>query len=156
MNTSVNTLTVKDLSYLINYSGLRAAGETSLEKLADLLCCSDRCKIYLEDENGRLCGVVQARLIAGKILRYVRQNEKDQTDLLPAITYVLNAQRGIDIAEPAISVCFENQVEEVLHLMERNNIREIAVTDEDGHFLGTLEAKNILTHYLRLRAEATL
>lgn len=45
MKTNLEKTTVKDISYLINASCLRAKGEASLEQLADMLSSSDRYKV---------------------------------------------------------------------------------------------------------------
>ena len=47
MKANLEKTTVKDISYLINSSCLRASSGVSLEKLADMLCSSDRYKVYL-------------------------------------------------------------------------------------------------------------
>ena len=155
MKTNLENTTVKDLSYLINTTCLRADGNTSLEKLAEILCISDRYKVYLENENRQLIGVVQAKQIAMKILEFSRQ-KADEEEMLPAIAYVLNYYCGKDLADPPVTVQTGTRLKGVLNLMHQNHIREIAVVDEDGHLLGTLEARNILSHYLHARAEASL
>jgi CBS domain containing-hemolysin-like protein len=155
MKTGLEKTTVKDIAYLINSTCLRAERGTSLEKLADMLCNSDRFKVYLENAEGQLVGVVQAKQIATKILELSRQKH-DEEDLLPTITYVLNFLNGQDIAEQPITVQNATPLREVLDLMQLNHIREIAVVDEEGFLIGTLEAKNILAHYLRAKADMEL
>jgi len=155
MKTNLVNTTVKDIAYLINTACLRVSADASLEKLAELICSSDRYKVYLEDNEGRLTGVVQAKQIARKVLELSRQ--KDETEeMLPAIAFSLNAQTGADIAEPPVSVEGATRLKMVMELMDQNQIREIAVVDENGRLVGTLEAKNILAHYLRAKAEANL
>lgn len=153
-NNLLNT-TVRDIAYLIESSCLRAPGETPLEKLADLLCSSDRSKVYLESEDGRLIGAIQAKQIAVKILELSRQKD-DEDEMLPAMAYVLNSQRGQDIADAPVTVDRDTTLKTVLELMDQNHIREIAVVDEDGHLAGTLEARNILAYYLNRKTEASL
>ncbi|HSR87944.1 MAG TPA: CBS domain-containing protein [Pontiella sp.] len=152
MKTNLENTTVKDISYLINSVCLKAPGRTTLEKLADMLCTSDRYKVYLENDEGRLEGVIQAKQIAMKVLVLSRQ-KADEEEMLPAITYALNAQIGKDLAEEAVTVTGDTRLKTVLELMEQNQIREIAVVDADGGLVGTLEAKNILSHYLQAKAE---
>jgi CBS-domain-containing membrane protein len=155
MKANLERTTVKDISYLINSSCLRANSSVSLEKLADMLCSSDRYKVYLEDAAGKLVGVIQAKQIAMKILELSRQ-KSDEAEMLPAIAYVLNFHHGRDIAEAAVCVQAATPLKQVLELMDRNSIREIPVVDVDGRLVGTLEAKHILAHYLQAKAEAAL
>jgi CBS domain-containing protein len=155
MKTNLEKTTVKDIAYLINSSCLRADSGTSLEKLADMLCSSDRHKVYLENGEGKLIGVIQAKQIAMKILELSRQ-KSDEQDMLPAIAYVLNFHKGGDLAEKPVAVVAATSLKQVLVLMQQNSIREIAVVDEDGRLVGTLEAKNILSHYLKAKAESAL
>lgn len=155
MKANLENTTVKDITYLINTSCLRADSKTSLEKLADLLCVSDRYKVYLEDKNQQLCGVIQAKQIARKILELSRK-KADEQEMLPAIAYVLNFHCGGDLAETPVTVLSGTRLKQVLELMDQNHIREIAVVDAGQHLLGTLEAKNILAHYLHAKAEASL
>lgn len=155
MKSNLESTTIRDISYLINTACLRAGAGTSLEQLAERLCTSDRYKVYLEDETGKLCGVLQAKQIAIKVLELSRQSA-DTEDMLPAITFALNAQTGRDLAEPAVTVHAGSLLKEVLALMDKNHIREIAVVDEEGGLVGTLEAKNILAHYLHARAAINL
>jgi predicted transcriptional regulator len=155
MKANLEKTTVKDISYLINSSCLRANSGTSLEKLADQLCSSDRYKVYLEDEAGTLVGVIQAKQIAMKILELSRQ-KSDEEEMLPAIAYVLNFYNGSNLATEPITVNAASPLKQVLELMQQNSIREIAVVNTDGHLVGTLEAKNILSHYLQAKAEAAL
>ncbi|MDF7801762.1 CBS domain-containing protein [Pontiellaceae bacterium B1224] len=155
MKANLEKTTVKDISYLINSSCLRANSDTSLEKLADLLCTSDRYKVYLEDEAGLLVGVIQAKQIAMKILELSRQ-KADEEEMLPAIAYVLNFHKGSDLADKPVTVLGSTSLKQVLELMQQNAIREIAVVDVHGHLVGTLEAKNILSHYLKAKAETAL
>lgn len=155
MRANLENTTVRDISYLIKSACLRAQGNASLEELAELLCSSDRFKVYIEDEDGRLTGVVQAKQIARKVLELSRHKD-DTQDMLPAITFSLNAQTGADIAEPAVSVDGATQLKAVMELMDQNQIREIAVVDDDNCLVGVLEAKNILAHYLQAKAESNL
>lgn len=156
MKTNIEKTTVKDIAYLINSACLRAPANSSLEKLADQLCSSDRYKIYLENEDGRLDSVIQAKQIAVKILELSRQQDGDEETMLPAIAFALNAQIGSELAETAVTVTGETPLKTVLELMELNHIREIAVVDADGRLIGTLEAKNILSHYLQAKAKSHL
>ena len=155
MKSNLKETTVKDIAYLINTSCLRADRGTLLEKLADILCVSDRHKIYLEDQNQQLCGVIQAKQNAMNILELSRNNE-DEQEMLPAIAYALNFQCGGDLAERPGIVQPDTRLEQVLALMNQSHIREIAVVDADQHLIGTLEAKNSLAHYLHAKAEASL
>jgi len=155
MKANLERTTVKDISYLINSSCLHADSGDSLEKLVDMLCSSDRYKVYLEDAEGKLVGVIQAKQIAMKILELSRQ-KSDEEEMLPAISYVMNFNRSGDIAEKPVTVQAATSLKQVLELMDRNSIREIAVTDADGRLVGTLEAKNILAHYLHAKAETAL
>ena len=155
MKANLEDTTVKNISYLINSAYLKAPADTPLEKLADMLCSSDRYKVYLENEDGRLEGVIQAKQIAMKVLELSRQKD-DEEEMLPAIAYALNAQCGRDLAGPPVTVVADTLLKTVLELMDRNGIREIAVVDQDRHLVGTLEAKNILGHYLRAKAGTNL
>ena len=56
MKKNLMNTTVKDIAYLVNPSCLKASSHTPLEKLAEQICSSDRYKVYLEDEEGRVCG----------------------------------------------------------------------------------------------------
>jgi len=155
MKANLECTTIRDVAYFINTSCLRASAGTSLEPLAEMLCSSDRYKVYLEDEEGRLCGVLQAKQIARKVLELSRQ-QADTEDMLPAISFALNAQTGSDLAEPPVTVHAGSLLKDVLALMDKNHIREIAVVDEAGCLVGTLEAKNILAHYLHAKAATNL
>lgn len=155
MKANLERTTVKDISYLINSSCLRANRGVSLEKLADLLCSSDRYKVYLEDSESKLVGVIQAKQIAMKILELSRQ-KSDEEEMLPAIAYVLNFNTGADLSETPVFVNAGTTLKKVLELMQQNSIREIAVVDAAGHLVGTLEAKNVLAHYLQAKAETAL
>ncbi|QBG48473.1 CBS domain-containing protein [Verrucomicrobia bacterium S94] len=155
MKNSLEKTTVKDIAHLINSTCLRAESDVSLEKLASALCASDRSKVYLENASGRLVGVIQAKQIAVKMLELSR-NRSEEADLLPAISYVLNFFRGHDLAEHPVTVQTASPLKEVLDLMQLNHIREIAVVDSERRLVGTLEAKNILSHYLQAKAEAML
>lgn len=155
MKANLERTTVKDISYLINTSCLRADSGTSLEKLADMLCISDRYKVYLENKDGQLSGVIQAKQIAIKILELSREKSEEE-EMLPAMAYVLNFHCGADLADPPVVVQTDTHLKQVLELMNRNSIREIAVVDGEQHLIGTLEAKHILAHYLHDKAEANL
>ena len=155
MKANLEKTTVKDISYLINSSSLRANSGISLEKLASMLCSSDRYKVYLENTDGQLVGVIQAKQIATKILELSRQ-KKDEEDMMPAIAYVLNFFHGHDLAEPPVYVRAATPLKQVVELMQLNSIREIAVVDDKLHLIGTLEAKNILAHYLKSKTEIEL
>lgn len=155
MKTNLETTTVKDISYLIKSACLRAPGDTSLEQLADMLCASDRYKVYLENSDKQLTGVIQAKQIAMKLLELSRQKE-DAADMLPAIAFVLNSQCGQDLAEAPVTIQAGTTLRQVLELMDQNHIREIAVVDADNHLVGTLEAKSILAHYMHAKTEASL
>ncbi len=69
---------------------------------------------------------------------------------------MLNFHKGGDLAEKPVAVVAATSLKQVLVLMQQNSIREIAVVDEDGRLVGTLEAKNILSHYLKAKAESAL
>ncbi len=153
MKANLEKTTIKDISYLINSSCLRANSGASLEKLADMLGASDRYKVYLENAAGKLTGVIQAKQIAMKILELSRQKSAE-VEMLPTIAYVLNYYCGGDLAEEAVCVSGSTPLKQVLELMDRNSIREIPVVDEAGRMVGTLEAKHILSHYLQAKAEA--
>ncbi|MBN2161558.1 MAG: CBS domain-containing protein [Pontiellaceae bacterium] len=155
MKANLENTTVKNLSYLIKSSCLRAPVNTPLEQLAEMLCSSDRYKVYLEDPEGRLVGVIQAKQIAAKVLELSR-DKSEAEDMLPAIAFALNAQAGGELAEAAVMVNAETLLKNVLELMEQNHIREIAVVDGEQRLVGILEAKNILSHYLQAKAESTL
>jgi predicted transcriptional regulator len=155
MKANLERTTVKDISYLINSSCLRADSGTSLEKLADMLCISDRYKVYLENNEGQLSGVIQAKQIAIKILELSREKAEEE-EMLPAMAYVLNFYCGADLADPPVVVQSDTHLKQMLELMDRNSIREIPVVDESGCMIGTLEAKHILAHYLQAKAEAAL
>ena len=154
MKANLEKTTVRDIPYLILTSCLRADSDTPLEKLADMLCVSDQYKVYLEDRNQQLCGVLQAKQIAMKILEFSR-NDEDEPEMLPAMAYALNAHRGSDLADRPETVQSDTRLKHVLELMDQKHIREIAVVDADHHLIGTLEAKNILAHYLHARAQAS-
>jgi len=155
MKANLEKTTVRDIAYLINSSCLRADSETSLENLADMLCTSDRYKVYLMDRSQRFCGVIQAKQIAMEVLKLSKRKE-DVEEMLPAIAYVLNFHHASDLADEAVTVQPSSTLKTVLELMDHNSIREIAVVDENQHLIGTLEAKHILSHYLHDKAEASL
>ena len=155
MKTSIKNTTVKDIAYLVNSACLRAPASTSLERLAEMLCTSHLIKVYLENGDGQLVGTVQAKSIAMKILELSR-NKADSGDMLPAISYVLNYYCGDALADAPVTVRYDTSLSEVLEKMQSNAIREIAVVNEDGRLIGTLEAKHILVYYLRAKAEASL
>lgn len=154
MKANLEKTTVKDIAYLINTSCLRADLGASLEKLAGMLCASNLYKVYLE-EDGHLVGVIQAKQIARKILELSRQKD-DEQDMLPAIAFVLNSQCGKDLAEVPVTIQADTTLRRVLELMDLNHVREIAVVDAEIRLIGTLEAKHILAHYLRAKAESEL
>ncbi len=155
MKANLEKTTVKDIAYLINSSCLRADSEASLENLADMLCTSDRYKVYLMNGSQQLCGVIQAKQIAMEVLKLSKRKE-DAEEMLPAIAYVLNFNHASDLADEAVTVQPSSTLNTVLELMDSNSIREIAVVDENQHLIGTLEAKHILSHYLHDKAEASL
>ena len=155
MKANLEKTTVKDIAYLINSSCLRADIGTSLENLAEMLCTSDRYKVYLMNDSQQLCGVIQAKQIAMEVLKLSKRKE-DAEEMLPAIAYVLNFRQAKDLAEEAVTVRPNSTLKTVLELMDCNSIREIAVVDEDRHLIGTLEAKHILSHYLHDKTEASL
>lgn len=155
MNFNMEKTTVRDISRLINTACLTADASTSLERLAEMLCSSDRYKIYLNDGDACLCGIVQAKQIAMKVLEFSRK-DSEKKDMLPTIAFALNSVNGSELAEPAVTVNGETPLVTVLELMDQNHIREIAVVDDGGRLIGTLEAKNILSTYLREKAEAYL
>lgn len=155
MKANLEKTTVKDIAYLINTACLRADNGTSLEKLADMLCASDQYKVYLEDGEQHLVGVIQAKQIARKILELSRQKE-DEQEMLPAIAYILNFHCGQDLAEPPVTIQSGTTLKQVLELMDQNHIREIAVVDAENRLVGTLVAKSILSHYLHAKVEASL
>ena len=154
MKANLEKTTVRDISYLINTSCLRADSGTSLENLAEMLCTSDRYKVYLMNGSQQLCGVIQAKQIAMEVLKLSKRKE-DAEEMLPAMDYVLNFHHASDLAEEAVTVQPGSTLETVLELMDRNSIREIAVINEDRHLIGTLEAKHILSHYLHDKAETS-
>ncbi len=154
MKTSLEKTTVKDIAYLMNTSCLRANSGASLEKLASMICISDRYKVYLENEDGQLVGVIQAKQIATKMLELSRR-ESDEQELLPAIAYVLNFFHGQDLAEEPVSVQPNTPLKDVIELMQLNHIREIAVVDGEHRLTGVLEAKSVLSHYLQAKGAAT-
>lgn len=155
MKSNLEQTTVRDLARLINTACLTADASTSLEKLAEMLCTSDRYKVYLTDARGCLCGVIQAKQIAMEILRLSKSSE-DEEAMLPAQAFLLNARQGCELAEETCTVSPGTTLGEVLALMEKNHIREIAVMDAHQKLIGTLEAKHILSHYLQNKAAAAL
>jgi Mg/Co/Ni transporter MgtE len=154
MKSNLEKTTVRDIARLINTSYLTANASTSLEKLAEMLCTSDRYKVYLTDREGRLCGVIQAKQIAMELLRLSKSEDDDE--MLPAQAFMLNSRQGAELAEDAPAVFLTARLGVVLDLMEQNNIREIAVIGEDQKLIGTLEAKHILSHYLQNKAVAAI
>ena len=155
MKSNLEKTTVRDIARLINTSCLTADASTSLEKLADTLCTSDRYKVYLLDSEQRLCGVIQAKQIALELLRLPKSAD-DADEMLLAQTFLLNSRQGRDLAEKPPAVGLTTKLGEVLEMMEHNNIREIAVIDKEHKLIGTLEAKHILSHYLQNKAAAAL
>jgi predicted transcriptional regulator len=155
MQSNIESTTVRDIARLINTDCLTAKASTSLEYLSKMLCASDRYKVYLENEKGELCGVLQAKQIAMELIRMSR-SEADSAEMLPAQAYLLNSRQADDLAEDASSVTPSASLQEVLEMMEKNHIREIAVVDEQHKLIGILEAKHILSLYLREKATATL
>jgi len=154
MKANLEKTSVKDIAYLINTSCLRADRGSSLENIAEMLCTSDRYKVYLMNGSQQLCGVIQAKQIAMEVLKLSKRKE-DAEEMLPAIAYVLNFHHASDLADEAVTVQLGSTLKTVLELMDRNSIREIAVVDEDGSLIGTLEAKHILAHYLHDKAETS-
>lgn len=155
MKNNMETTTVRDISRLINTACLTADASTSLERLAEMLCSSDRYKVYLKDEDGGLCGVIQAKRIAMELLR-LSKSEDDAAEMLPAQTFMLNSMQGKEFAEEAPAVFPSTTLGKVLELMESNHIREIAVVNDDQVLIGTLEAKHILSHYIQDKAASAL
>ena len=155
MKSNLEKTTVKDISRLINSSCLQADCSTSLEVLAEMLCTSDRYKVYLTNDQKQLCGVIQAKQIAMEVLKLSKRKE-DVEEMLPAIAYVLNYRKAMELAEEVVSVHANCSLKEVLKRMDCNSIREIAVVDSKGCLVGTLEAKNILAQYLHAKAETCL
>jgi predicted transcriptional regulator len=155
MKANIENTTVKDISHLINAACLRADCETSLEQLAEKLCASNLYKVYLENGQGELCGVIQAKQIALEMLKFSRQ-KSDERDMLPAIAYVLNYHSGESLSEPPVTVRLETTLATVLKLMNQNSIREIAVVDENNRMIGTLEAKHILLQYLQAKTDCRI
>jgi predicted transcriptional regulator len=155
MKSNLENTVVKDISRLINTACLRAPAATSLEALAEMLCTSDRYKVYLSDDSGRLCGVIQAKQIAMEVLRLSKSKE-DAEDMLPAIAYLLNSRQAMELASEPVSVQTDCPLKRVLELMDSNSVREVAVVDETGRLIGTLEAKHILAQYLHAKNEASL
>jgi CBS-domain-containing membrane protein len=155
MKSNLENTTVKDISRLINTACLQAPVSTSLEKLAEMLCTSDRYKVYLTRESGQLCGVIQAKQIAMEVLKLSKRKE-DAEEMLPAISYVLNYRQAKDLASEVVSVTADCPLQTVLNRMDSNSIREVAVVDEEGCLIGTLEAKHILASYLQAKTEASL
>ena len=155
MKSNLEKTTVKEIARLINPTCLRADQFTSLETLAEMLCTSDRYKVYLTNESNQLCGVIQAKHIAMEVLKLSKRDE-DAEEMLPAIAYILNFRHAMDLAEKVVMVRSDCTLKRVLELMDQNSIREIAVVDSDDHLVGTLEAKNILSQYLQAKVEASL
>jgi CBS domain-containing protein len=155
MKSNLEKTTVRDITRLINTSYLTAPASASLEKIANQLCASDRYKVYLLDQEQCLCGVIQAKQIAMELLRLSKSGAEDGA-MLPAQTYALNSRQGMDLAEELPAVFPATELGTVLEMMEQDNIREVAVIDEDRKLIGTLEAKHILSHYLQQKAEAVL
>jgi predicted transcriptional regulator len=155
MKSNLKNTTVKDISRLINTSCLQAPVATSLEALAEILCTSDRYKVYLTEESGKLCGVIQAKQIAMEVLKLSKRKE-DAEEMLPAISYVLNYHHASELASEVVSVQTDCSLKTVLKRMDCNSIREVAVVDADERLIGTLEAKHILAQYLHAKTEASL
>jgi len=155
MKSNLEKTTVRDIARLINTSCLTADVSASLEKLAEMLCASDRYKVYLTDGEGCLCGVIQAKQIAMELLRLSKKDD-EAGEMLPVQTFMLNSRQGSELAEEAPVVFPATRLDAVLEMMEQNNIREIAVVDENRKLVGTLEAKHILSHYLQGKAVAAL
>ena len=152
MKKNLRTTRVKDISYLINSACLRAHIDQSLESLAEMLCRSNLYKVYLEDNNGNLKGTIQAKKIAVEMLK-LSIGKTEVTDMLPTVSYVLNFHQAADLADPVVAVQPTDTLQKVIELMELNFIREVAVVDEQGRLLGTLEAKHVLSFYLSEKAE---
>ncbi len=155
MKSNLRNTTVKELSRLINTACLQAPVTTSLEALAEMLCTSDRYKVYLTEESGKLCGVIQAKQIAMEVLKLSKRKE-DVEEMLPAIAYVLNFRHASELASEVVSVQSDCPLKKVLKLMDCNSIREVAVVDAEDRLIGTLEAKHILAEYLHAKTEASL
>lgn len=155
MKSNLEKTTVKEISRLINPTYLHADQSTSLETLAEMLCTSDRYKVYLTNESNQLCGIIQAKHIAMEVLKLSKRDE-DAEEMLPAIAYILNFRHAMDLAEKVVTVQSNCTLKRVLDLMDQNSIREIAVVDSDEKMVGTLEAKNILSQYLHAKAETSL
>lgn len=76
--------------------------------------------------------------------------------MLPAIAYVLNFFHGHDLAEPPVYVRGGTSLKQVIELMQLNSIREIPVVDDELCLIGTIEAKSVLAHYLKVKTETEL
>ncbi|MBC8207461.1 MAG: CBS domain-containing protein [Kiritimatiellales bacterium] len=155
MKSNLENTTVKDVSRLMNTTCLQAPISTSLETLAEMLCTSERYKVYLTNDCGQMSGVIQAKQIAMEVLK-LSKGKEDADEMLPAISYVLNYRQAKDLASEVVSVTVDCSLKTVLNLMDCNSIREVAVVDAEGGLIGTLEAKHILTQYLHAKKEVSL
>jgi CBS domain-containing protein len=137
---------VKDLSYLINCNPLCAPADTTQDRIAEILCRSPQNKVYLTDDEGKLCGVIQARHLALKLLQ-LSPTECDFERQMPLLVFQLNAFRAMDLAVTPRTVQLTQSVENAMAAMADENVRDIAVVDRDGHLEGVLEAKTVLSHF---------
>ena len=152
MNTNTTT-TVHDLFYLINCAVPRAHVNTSLETIAERLCSSSHNKVYLEDDDGKLQGLIQARDVALKILQYSHA-ESSFEDCVPLMVFQLNSMKSTELAIQAPVVQQYDTLKTALEVMGDRNVREIAVVDEEGRLIGALEGKTILAYYLNKKSQA--
>jgi CBS domain containing-hemolysin-like protein len=142
---------VNDLFYLINCTPPRTHVDTSLDQISERICISSHNKIYLEDDAGKLCGVIQARQLALKILQ-LSPAESAFEDLVPLMVFQLNAHSSAELAITPPSVNLSDTLETTLTIMGNQDVREIAVVDDNQHLVGVLEAKTILAYYLNKKA----
>lgn len=148
MKKNLQETTVKDLDYFINKSFLKIEQTTPIINLLDILSKSHLYKAYVTDENNKLLGIIQAKKIAQEILRFSK-NEKKFTEMMPVICFQLNYQKVEDFIEPAHQVKYQSSLEDVLNIMDMKHIREIAVVNEENEIEGVIEAKRILSYYLK-------
>jgi predicted transcriptional regulator len=151
MKNYAKQATVNDLFYLINCTPPRTYVDTSLEQIAERICISSHNTIYLEDDAGKLCGVIQARQIALKVLQ-LSPAESEFEDLVPAMVFQLNAFSASQLAIAPPSVQLSDTLENTLVVMGKQDVRELAVLDDNRHLVGVLEAKTILAYYLNKKA----
>jgi CIC family chloride channel protein len=126
----VETLTIGAL--LRGERSLTLAPETPAQEV--LVLCRDareRHSYPVVHESGRLLGIVTSEELGILI---------SSPELGPVTT-------AVDLMRPAVSVRAEDDLATAIEKMLENGVRELAVTDADGRFLGVVDDKGVSRAY---------